>query len=224
MGEIVEFPSNGSNGQGYLSLPEGGTGPGVVVIQEWWGLVAHIKQVCDRLAAEGFVALAPDLYQGQLATEPDEAGKLMMQIKIDDAAKDMSGAVDLVLSKATGDGVGVIGFCMGGALALYLATTRGDAVKATVPFYGVIGWLNPEWSGLGGPVQGHYAEHDDMAGPGPVADMVKQIEAEGKHIDVFTYPGTHHAFFNDSRPEVYNEQAATEAWSRAIAFLNSNLT
>lgn len=224
MGEIVEFPSNGSNGQGYLSLPEGGTGPGVVVIQEWWGLVAHIKQVCDRLAAEGFVALAPDLYRGRLATEPDEAGKLMMQLKIDDAAKDMSGAVDFVLSKATGDCVGVIGFCMGGALALYLATTRGDVVKATVPFYGVMGWLKPEWSSLGGPVQGHYAEHDDMAGPGPVAEMVEQIEAEGKQIEVFTYPGTHHAFFNDTRPDVYDEPAATEAWTRAIAFLTSNLT
>ncbi len=96
MGEMIEFPSNGSTTPGYLALPEGGTGPGVVVIQEWWGLVDHIKDVCDRFAAEGFVALAPDLYHGATTTEPDEAGKAMMAMKMDQAARDMSGRVDAV--------------------------------------------------------------------------------------------------------------------------------
>jgi carboxymethylenebutenolidase len=223
MGETVEFPSNGTSGQGYLATPQSGSGPGVVVIQEWWGLVDHIKEVCDRFASEGFVALAPDLYRGQAASEPDEAGKLMMQMSIEQAAKDMSGAVDFLRERSSSDGVGVVGFCMGGALALYLGANRGDAVKATVPFYGVIGWLQPEWSGLSGPVQGHYAENDDFAGPDAVAGLVKQVEAEGKQIEVFTYPGTHHAFFNDSRPEVYDAAASAAAWDRTLAFLQANL-
>jgi carboxymethylenebutenolidase len=226
MGEIVEFPSNGATGQGYLATPSGGSGPGLIVIQEWWGLVDHIKEVCDRLAAEGFVALAPDLYRGESAgyTEPDEAQKLMMQMQIDEATKDMSGAVDFLLTKSSGDGVGVIGFCMGGAVALHLATKRGDAVKAVVPFYGVIGWLHPDWSGLGGPIQGHYAEHDDFASPDAVAELVKQVEADGKQIEIFTYPGTQHAFFNDSRPEVHDPSASKLAWDRALTFLRSNLS
>jgi carboxymethylenebutenolidase len=224
MGEIVEFASNGTKGQGYLAEPATGSGPGVVVIQEWWGLVPHIKEVCDRLAAEGFVALAPDLYRGESTTEPDEAGKLMMEMNIDQAAKDMSGAVDFLRDKASGNGVGVIGFCMGGALALLLATKRGDAVKAVVPFYGVMGWVTPEWSGLGGPIQGHYATEDDFASPEKVADLAKQVEAAGKQIEIFTYEGTQHAFFNDTRPEVHDPAASKQAWDRALAFLRSNLS
>jgi carboxymethylenebutenolidase len=224
MGEIVEFPSNGTTGQGYLATPAGGSGPGVIVIQEWWGLVDHIKDVCERLAAEGFVALAPDLYRGEATSEPDEAQKLMMQMNLEQATKDMSGAVDFLLTKSSGDSVGVIGFCMGGAVALYLGTKRGDAVKAVVPFYGVIGWIEPDWSGLGGPVQGHYATEDDMASPDKVAELVKQVEAAGKQIEVFTYPGTHHAFFNDTRPEVHDPAASKQAWDRALAFLRSSLS
>jgi len=223
MGEIVEFPSNGTSGQGYLATPASGSGPGVIVVQEWWGLVDHIKDVCDRFAAEGFVALAPDLYRGQSASEPDEAGKLMMQMNIDEASKDLSGAVDFLDARSEGDGVGVIGFCMGGAVALYLATKRGDKVKATVPFYGVIGWIQPEWSGLGGPIQGHYAEQDDFASPDAVASLVKQVEAEGGQIEAFTYPGTEHAFFNDTRPEVHDAAASQQAWERSLAFLREHL-
>src|SRR5918999_3309937 len=121
MGEIVEFPSNGHSARGYLARSVEGAGPGVVVIQEWWGLVPHIEDVCDRFAAEGFVALAPDLYHGETTREPDEAGKLMMALNIDQAAKDLRGAVQYLLSQggATSGKVGVIGFCMGGQLALY---------------------------------------------------------------------------------------------------------
>src|ERR671915_380982 len=111
MGEMIEFPSNGSTANGYLATPEVGAGPALVVIQEWWGLVDHIKDVCDRFAAEGFTALAPDLYQGQTTSEPDEAGKLMMAMNIEQAAKAMSGAVDWLVAsdKVRGDGVGVVG-------------------------------------------------------------------------------------------------------------------
>ena len=114
-GEMVKFPSNGHEGEGYLASPASGSGPGVIVIQEWWGLVPHIKDVADRLATEGFVALSPDLYSGKTASEPDEAGKLMMELNIDEAARDMSGAVDYLigLDAATGEKAGCVGFCVG---------------------------------------------------------------------------------------------------------------
>src|ERR1700722_7282426 len=102
MGEMINFPSNGSEGQGYLAVPPSGHGPGIVVIQEWWGLVPHIKNVCDRFAAEGFVALAPDLYRGKQVSEPDEAAKEMMALQLERAAKDMSGAVDEVQRRSSG--------------------------------------------------------------------------------------------------------------------------
>src|SRR5688572_32140552 len=112
-GQMVEFSSNGGTANGYLATPASGKGPGIIVIQEWWGLVPHIRDVCDRFAAEGFVALAPDLYRGKATTEPDEAGKLMMALNIEQAAQDMSGAIDKVAEVAGRDAVGVTGVCMG---------------------------------------------------------------------------------------------------------------
>ena len=225
MGEHVEFPSNGTTGHGYLATPESGTGPGVVVIQEWWGLVPHIEDLCDRFAAEGFVALAPDLYHGETTGEPDEAGKLMMALNLDKAAKDMGGAVDLVRDRAAGDGIGVVGFCMGGGLALLLGTQRPDAVKAVVPFYGVIPWpvAQPDWSKLEGAVQGHYAAEDAFASPEVVRALEQQLRDLGKEVEMFIYPGTDHAFFNDTRAEVHNAEASAQAWERTLAFLRAQL-
>lgn len=227
MGEIVEFPSNGTTGTGYLATPSAGDGPGVVVIQEWWGLVDHIKNVCDRFAQEGFVALAPDLYHGETTAEPDEAGKHMMALNLEKAAKDMSGAVDFVRdrSSATGGAIGVIGFCMGGGLALLLATQRPDAVKAVTPFYGVIPWpaAQPDYANLAAAVQGHYAENDDFANPESVRALEAQLKDLGKDVEMFIYPGTDHAFFNDDRPEVHDADAAAQAWERAIAFFRRHL-
>lgn len=233
MGEIVEFPSNGTTGQGYLATPESGDGPGVVVIQEWWGLVDHIKDVCDRFAAEGFVALAPDLYHGEKADEPDEAGKLMMSLNIEKAAKDMSGAVDFVRDRATAsaagasgaNGVAVVGFCMGGALALLVAAQRPDAVKAVSPYYGVLVWpaVQPDYANMAAAVQGHYAENDDFANAEAVAALTKELESAGAQVEMFTYPGTEHAFFNDTRPEVHNAEAAAQAWRRTIDFFRTQL-
>jgi len=225
MGEIIEFPSNGGTGQGYLAVPESGSGPGVVVIQEWWGLVDHIKEVCDRFAAEGFVALAPDLYRGETTTEPDEAGKLMMTLNIEHAAKDMSGAVDEVARRSGGSGVAVIGFCMGGGLALMVAANRGDAVKAVAPFYGLIPWqgAQPDYSQMTAAVQGHYAEKDDYFNPEAVAGLEKQLDAAGVTHELFIYPGVDHAFFNDTRPEVYDADAASTAWTRTLEFFRSRI-
>lgn len=222
VGEMVRFPSNGSTVEGYLA---GADGPGVVVIQEWWGLVDHIKDVCDRFAAEGFVALAPDLYHGAKVREPDEAGKAMMAMRMDGAAKDMSGAVDELVRRTGRDAVGVIGFCMGGGLALVLATLRPDAVKAVVPCYGVIPWpdAQPDYSRLSAAVEGHYAERDESASPAAVDALESQLRSLGKRVTMVVHPGTDHAFFNDTRPEVYDAEEAGKLWRSAVAFFRAEL-
>jgi carboxymethylenebutenolidase len=225
MGEMIEFPSNGSTAVGYLATPGGGQGPGVIVIQEWWGLVDHIRDVCDRFAAAGYVALAPDLYHGVTIAEPDEAGKAMMALKMDQAAKDMSGAVDELVRRSGRAKIGVIGFCMGGGLALVLATQRPDAVAAVVPCYGVIAWpdAQPDYSRLTAAVQGHYAGNDDFFTPEAAEALGEQLRALGKEVEIFIYPDTDHAFFNDTRPEVYDAEAARAVWDRALAFFASHL-
>lgn len=227
MGEMIEFPSNGSAGEGYLAVPDSGTGPGVVVIQEWWGLVDHIKDVCDRFAEAGFVALAPDLYHGEKATEPDAAGKAMMALKLDQAAKDLSGAVDAVARRSSGNGVGVVGFCMGGGLALVLAGQRKDAVRAVVPFYGALAWegVRPDYGSISCAVLGHYAENDDWASPEVARSLERELRGSGNSdVTIHIYPGTDHAFFNDTRPEVFEAAAATTAWERTLDFLRSRLS
>lgn len=227
MGEMIEFPSNGDTGRGYVARPEQGAGLGLLVIQEWWGLVPHIKDVCDRFAAEGFTALAPDLYHGDSATEPDEAGKLMMALNLDRAAKDLSGAIDwLIASDAVrGEGIGVIGFCMGGGLALVVATQRPDAIRAVVPFYGVIPWptAQPDWSKLDAPVQGHFAERDGFFTPEKVKELEATLHELDKDADLLVYAGVDHAFFNDTRHDVYDEAAASLAWTRTLEFLRAKL-
>ena len=225
MGEIVEFPSNGGTAQGYLAVPEGGGGIPLVVIQEWWGLVPHIQDVCDRFAAEGFVALAPDLFHGETTTEPDEAGKLMMALNVDQAARDMGGAVDKVAEVAGSDRVGVTGFCMGGGLALVLAAKRPDKVKAAVPWYGLIPWpdAEPDWSQLEAKVLGHYAGEDDFFGPDKVADLQRKLDEAGKDARLHVVDGAEHAFFNDDRPEVHHPEASQACFAETVEFLRDTL-
>lgn len=219
------FASNGGTCEGYLATPESGTGPGVIVIQEWWGLVPHIRSVVDRFAAAGFVALAPDLYGGRSSTEPDEAGKLMMALNIDQAATDMSGAVDLLVERTGRPRVGVVGYCMGGGLALVLACHRPDAVAAVAPYYGVIPWPTaaPDWSALAAAVVGEYAEHDDFASPAATRALEAELRALGKDATFHIHPGTHHAFFNDDRPEVYDAGASATAFERTVALMRDRL-
>jgi carboxymethylenebutenolidase len=227
MGDMVEFPSNGSTGTGYLATPEAGAGLGLIVIQEWWGLVPHIQDVCDRFAAEGFTALAPDLYHGTKTTEPDEAGKLLMTLNLDQAAKDMGGAIDFLEGSdlVRGEGVGVTGFCMGGGLALMLAAQRPDDVKAAVPFYGFVPWehAHPDWSKVQGSILGHYGTEDEFFSPEKAKELEATLKGLGKDVELHIYDGAHHAFFNDTRPEVYDEQAADTAWIRTLEFLRAKL-
>ncbi len=223
MGEMTTFASNGHTCDGYLAGD--GSGPGVIVIQEWWGLVPHIRDVADRFAAAGFTALAPDLYHGENSTEPDGAGKLMMALNLEQAAKDLSGAVAL-LQRSTGrDKVGVVGFCMGGGLALVLATQRPDAIAAAAPYYGAIPWasVQPDWSALTAKVVGEYAELDGWASPEAAHALETQLRELGKDATMHVHAGADHAFFNDARPEVYDAEASRVAFDRTVDLFRTTL-
>ena len=223
MGEMVTFPSNGSTASGYLA--DGG-GPGVLVIQEWWGLVPHIVDVTNRFGDAGFTALAPDLYHGQTASEPDGAGKLMMALNLQQAAKDISGAVDFVVERSGNERVGTVGYCMGGGLALVLATWRPDRVKAVAPYYGLIPWesAQPDWSRLDAKVIGEYAELDQFFTPEKAREFEQQLRELGKDVTIHVHEGCDHAFFNDSRPEVYAAEHALIAWERTNELFRDELT
>ena len=222
----VTFPSNGGTAHGYLAVPASGSGPGVVVIQEWWGLTTHIKDVTDRFAAEGFVALAPDLYGGSTTHDADEAGSLMQDLPVGKAAQDLAGAVDLLLGHdaVTSSKVGTVGFCMGGGFVLVLAAQQGDKVGAAVPFYGVLKEDYPDLSGLTAPVQGHFGEQDDFTTPDAARGLAERIQKEsGVTPQFFFYPAGH-AFFNDENLlGTYDAEQAKLAWSRAVEFLRTNL-
>jgi carboxymethylenebutenolidase len=226
MGSMIEFSSYGSTDVGYLATPATGDGPGVVVIPEWWGLVDHIKDVCDRFANEGFVALAPDLYHGKTAHQPEEAAKVMMALDLDQASKDLSGAVDAAMARSKGRGVGVVGFCMGGGLAIMLAAQRPDAVRAVAPFYGVVPWPGQQvdYSALSGAFLGHYGGKDEAASPQVARALVKALRSAGnENAEIHIYPEADHGFFNDTRPEVFDPAASALAWSRTIEFLRSQI-
>ena len=221
-GKMVQFPSNGGTTPGYLATPPSGKGPGVLVIQEWWGLVGHIKTVCDRFAAEGFSALAPDLYHGKTANEPDTAEKLFMALNIAQAEKDLRGAAKFLAGHSSTTKIGAIGFCMGGQLALFAATLNSN-VGATVDFYGVHPNVKPDYSKLSGPVLGIFAEKDAFVTPQVARDLEAAIKKAGKQCEIHIYPGVDHGFFNDERPDVYNKAAAEDAWRRTLAFLRQHL-
>jgi len=223
-GQMIEFQSNGGKTEGYLALPEGARGPGVIVLPEWWGLVPHIKDVTDRFAREGFVALAPDLYHGRAAGSPDEAGKLMMALNIGQAEKDLRGAVEYLLAHeaSEGEAVGTVGFCMGGVLSLF-AASKNERVGACVVFYGIHPKVEPDLDALRAPVLGLYAEKDQSVPPEAARELEAKLKERGKSVEVHIYPGVDHAFFNDTRPEVYDPEAAADAWRRTIAFFRRHL-
>jgi carboxymethylenebutenolidase len=222
----VTFPSNGHTAHGYLALPAAGSGPGVIVIQEWWGLTTHIKDIVDRFAAEGFVALAPDLYGGTTTHDGDEAGRLMSELPVDAAARDLRGAVDFLLGHdaVTSSTVGAVGFCMGGGFVLVLAAQEGARIGAAVPFYGVLQEDYPDLSGLTAPVLAHFGEEDAFHPPEAARALVERIAAEsGVTPEVHFYPAGH-AFFNDENLlGTYDKEQADLAWQRTLAFLRAHL-
>jgi carboxymethylenebutenolidase len=222
----VTFAGNGGTAHGYLALPASGRGPGVVVIQEWWGLTTHMTDVTDRLAAEGFVALAPDLFGGATTHDGDEAGRLMQELPVDGAAHDLGGAVDFLLGHeaVTSSTVGAVGFCMGGGFVLVLAAQQGDRIGAAVPFYGVLKEDYPDLSGLTAPVLGHFGTEDGFTTPDAARALAERIEKEsGVRPEIFFYPAGH-AFFNDENLlGTYDEEQAALAWRRTVEFLHEHL-
>jgi carboxymethylenebutenolidase len=220
---MVEFRANGRTANGYLSLPAK-RGPGILVIQEWWGLVDHIKDLADRFAAEGFVALAPDLFHGDMTKSPDQAGKMLMALNIAEAGKDLSGAAAFLLEHPDVEPkkVAALGFCMGGQLALFAATKFPDQISAAVDFYGIHPKVEIEPSTLKGPVLAHFGKRDKSVPAETANALIDSIKASGKSIEAHFYDADH-AFFNDTRPEVYDKKSAELAWQRTLAFLNSAL-
>jgi carboxymethylenebutenolidase len=224
MGLVVSYPANGHTTSGYLALPATGRGPGVLVIQEWWGLVDHIKDLADRFAAAGFVALAPDFYGGASTKSPDEAGKLFMALNIDRAGADLRGSADYLLSRpeTSSARVGAIGFCMGGQLALYAGMAHPDKVGAVVDFYGIHPKVPIDPGRLQVPVQGHFGERDTSVPVDKAKAIAAAVTAAGGRFEMHVYPADH-AFFNDTRTAVYDAASARLAWDRSVAFLKRNL-
>ncbi len=227
MGKHLTYLHDGVTGEGYLALPESGSGPAVIVIQEWWGLVGHITDVADRFAAAGFVAFAPDLYHGQAASEPDTAMKLMMELQLDLAGREISNAANYLLSlpETATDHVGVIGFCMGGSLAIWSGTLTPQ-ISATVGFYPGASWERhaPAWENYQGKATIiHCAEGDGTSSAPGIQEALTEITAAGGVATAFDYAGTNHAFFNDDRPEVFEPLAAALAWERTLEFFFKTL-
>src|SRR4030095_16069284 len=181
----------------------------------------HIKKVCDRFAAAGYSALAPDMYHGKTATEPDGAGKLFMALNIAQAEKDLAGAAKYLAGHSSTPKLGAVGFCMGGQLALFAGTTN-PTIGAVVDFYGIHPNVKPDYSKLTGPVLGLFAEKDGFVTPQTARDVEAAIKKAGKAVSINIYPGVDHAFFNDERPDAYNKAAAEDAWKRTLAHFQTN--
>ncbi len=222
----VTFPSNGRQAHGYLALPESGSGPGLVVIQEWWGLTTHIEDVTNRFAAAGYVALAPDLYGGRTTHDGDEAAELSAKLPEEQATRDLAGAVDFLLQHeaVTSSTVGAVGFCMGGGFVLTLAAQQGERVSAAVSFYGVLAG-EPDFTGLTAQVQGHFGRSDDFTPPERAGELSAAIETEAGRAPDFHYYDAGHAFFNDENLiGTYDPTSAALAWDRTLAFLGEHVS
>ena len=208
----------------WRSRPMDTAHPGVVVIQEWWGLVPHIKDVAERFAREGFVALAPDLYHGQAADEPDEARKLAMALDAQRAVQEIAAAARYLkkMQNVAPQKVGVVGWCMGGGLSLSTAAHHADLIGAAVAFYG-----RPLTAGdtarLQVPVLGLYAEHDHGIPVEAVRAFEAEMDKQQVPHEVHIYPGASHAFFNDTRPQIYQAAAAQDAWQKTLAWFRKYL-
>lgn len=224
-GQETTLTADGISVSGYLSIPASGKGPGVIVLQEWWGLVPHIKDLADRFAAAGYTAFAPDLYHGQSTSSPDEAGKLMMALNIEETEKELGAAIRALNAHAATEGfskVGTVGFCMGGQLSLF-AACRNPEIGACVDFYGIHPNVKPDFANLNAPVLGLFAAHDGFVNAEAVAGLRAELEKHGKAHELHVYEEADHAFFNDSRPQVYRENDATDAWERVLKLFGENL-
>ena len=222
----IDFPAGDGTTPGYLAVPAGESGPATIVLQEWWGVDEHVRSICDRFAAEGFFALAPDLYRGETTTQPSEAEQKMMAMSMDQAEQDMCGAADYLrtLDGVQGDGVGSVGFCLGGGLSIWAAANCPN-IAAAVTYYYVMPHGKPDFKGIDGPVLGHFGTADDFV---PVEDARKlegEISDAGADVTFHLYEGAGHAFFNDTnRMGTYDAELAALSWTRTVDFLRTALS
>jgi carboxymethylenebutenolidase len=223
-GEMVTFPNDSTDVSGYVARPQAaGSYPAVILFQEYWGVNAHVRSLVDRLAAEGFVVLAPDLYEGVVAKDATEAASLMQKLDWGKAMDQAKGAAKFLAAHPRSTGkLGVIGFCMGGALA-FAAATEMPELAAAVPFYGIPDPKNTDYSKVRAPILAHFSKTDQWAKPELAADVKKQIDAQGGSMTLEVYDAGH-AFMNDTRPEVHSPENAKLAWSRSVAFLQEKLS
>ncbi len=208
--------------QGHLASPTTGKGPGVLVLHAWWGLNETMKALCDRLAGEGFVAFAPDLYHGKIAATIKEAEALSGSLEESKAKTDIAEAVEF-LSERTGPktrGLGVVGFSLGAYFALSLSNDRPDRIGAVVVFYGT----GPsDFARSKAAYLGHFAENDPFEPASSVRALEQSLRDAGRSVTLHEYPGTGHWFFEPDRTDAYNQDAAQLAWERTVAFLRKNL-
>lgn len=219
---MITFKAGRRRAKGYLVVPEGGDVPGILVIHAWWGLTDFFKSVCDRLADEGFVALAPDLYHGRTASTIEEAKHLKSMLKRDVAAEELRGAASHLsrLFATNGEKIGAMGFSLGAYWALWLSTQTPTEVAAAVPFYGI---RNGDYKKTRAAFLGHFAETDKWAPLISVRKLEKQMRFAGREVTFHIYPGTKHWFFEEDRPDAYNPRAARQAWKRTVNFLHRRL-
>lgn len=222
---VVEYPDDeDENLTGYIARPESGDpAPAIIVIQEWWGLNDHIKDVTNRFAQQGYVALSPDLYKGQVATEPDEARKLVMELDMDEAVNEIQQAITFLLDQdyVSGDSVGVVGFCMGGRLSLMTGITD-ERLGAVIAFYGSP--LTPEQAAeVHAPLLGLYGSEDGGIPVDSVRTMEDALNEAGIVNEMHVYEGAQHAFFNDTREGSYDPEASADAWEKSLAWFSEYL-
>ncbi|WP_319462092.1 dienelactone hydrolase family protein [Micromonospora sp. RTP1Z1] len=227
MGETVSFTSNGGASEGYLAIPSGGVAsPAVIVIQDWWGLVPHVRAVVDRFAEAGFVALAPDFRQGEPASRPTEPRQMLNGPQMDEAATEIAAAADYLAGRPEVTGkVGCAGFCAGASLALWSATFS-ERIVATAGFYPRLPWegMRSDWADYAGKAAlVHCSEEDGLSSAGGVQAARRAIEAAGGTCQTYDYPGTSHAFFNEDRPEKFDQRAAATAWARTLELFRAKL-
>jgi carboxymethylenebutenolidase len=221
----IEFPTSAGTSPGYLAVPAGERGPATIVLQEWWGLDEHIRSICDRFAAEGFFALAPDLFGGETTTQPSEAEQKMMALSMDQVEKDMCGAADYLASQPgfEGNGVGSVGFCLGGGLSVWAAATCPN-IAAAVTYYYVMPHGKPDFTNVKAPVLGHFGTADDFISEEDARKLESELREAGVEATFHFYEGAGHAFFNDdNRLGTYDKDLAELSWERTVSFLRSAL-
>jgi carboxymethylenebutenolidase len=219
---MIEFPADAGTARGYLAVPKQGAGPSVLVLHAWWGLTEVFTRVCDRLAAEGFVALAPDLYHGATTAAIEEAESLASRLSASEERAILTAAVTSLRAHPAvqGTAIGVIGFSMGGSGALLLSTLRPGDIAAVVTFYGS---TEADYASAQAAYLGHFAEQDEWEPLGDVRRVQDQLGAAGRDVTFHVYPGAKHWFFEENRPDAYDAAAAHLAWERTIAFLHRHL-